>query len=356
MAIEFINSILLAIHLLMVNIASAAPIFCIYLERRASRSDDFANRLGIQIAKTAVAMLVFGSILGLTIGLLGWLQGRTLYVEVLPRFSWKILWGIAEIFFSLICMGIYIAMWRQTVRERRHVFLHRTLAVLAASNLLYHFPPLFGVMTYVAENANQFENSISVSVFRGLAYSQNVFPMTVHFCLAAFSVSGIFVMARAKALKSTSEADEESCRSIYRGSARVALAATAFQVIVGTWVLLSTDPWQQHQLLGGNLFATTALLTSVLLTFGLGHLLGTASFGIPDAPTVRRLISIVVLIVFLMTLAQRSSRQPPEGASNIGPTEMSDREALAARSYLRFGAGCSTTSLPSAFTMRTTLS
>ena len=328
MAFELITSTLLAIHLLMVNVASAAPIFCIYLERRASRSDDFANRLGIQIAKAAVAMLVLGSMLGLTIGLLGWFQGRTLYVEVLPRFSWKIYWGITEIFFSLICMGIYIAMWRRTVLERRRVFVHRTLAILAASNLLYHFPPLFGVMTYVAENANHFEDSISISVFRGLAYSQNVLPMTVHFFLAAFSVSGIFVMARANALKSNGEADEESRRSIYRGAARVALAATALQVIVGTWVLVSTDPWQQHQLLGGNLFATAALLTSVLLTFGLGHLLGTASIGSPDANTVRGLVSIVVLIVFLMTWAQRESRQAPQAPANVSSTEISDQEVL----------------------------
>ena len=76
------------------------------------------------------------------------------------------------------------------------------------------------------------------------------------------------------------------------------------------------------------LVATAALLTSVLLTFALGHLLGTASIGSPDANTVRGLVSIVVLIVFLMTWAQRESRQAPQAPANASSTEISDQEVL----------------------------
>ena len=195
MLYELVTILLLAIHLLLVNVASAGPLFCILLERQAGRGDNLpASQLGRQLAVTSITTLLVGVALGLVLGGLAWTSSERTFVNILPRFTWKICWGIAEVFFSLICMAIYVGMWNRAATDRRQVVIHRSLAILGSTNLLYHFPSLFGVMTHVARNSASFGDSISTSEFRRLAYSNDVFPMTVHFCLASIAVTGVFVM------------------------------------------------------------------------------------------------------------------------------------------------------------------
>ncbi|MCP4192850.1 MAG: hypothetical protein GY768_19735 [Planctomycetaceae bacterium] len=338
MTVEILAILLLSIHLLLVNIASAAPLFCVYLERQ------FENRaalhLGKRLAIASIITLISGIIVGLLLGFLSWAFSNGQFVNILPRFTWKISWGIAEIFFSLACMTIYIRMWNRSATQRKSVFVHRSLAILAATNLLYHFPSLFGAMTYVARHQERFGDSISTREFRRIAYSNDVLPMTVHFLFASIAVAGIFVMWQT--IRSAADSSETSLSErnrIRQGSARIALAATLFQIVVGTWLLVKTEPLQQNRLLGDNLFATSALGTSVLLTFVLCHFLAAASFG-DDAPeNVRRSAYVIVIVVILMTAALRQSRS-------------SDLAGV----WNHQGAACSIGSFPSEFTIRTTLS
>ncbi|MDG2385526.1 MAG: hypothetical protein P8N76_27905 [Pirellulaceae bacterium] len=338
MILEILAILLLSIHLLLVNIASAAPLFCIYLERQVENRA--ALYLGRRLAIASIITLISGIIVGLLLGFLSWGFSDGQFVSILPRFTWKISWGIAEIFFSLACMAIYIRMWDRSAVHRKSVFLHRSLAILASTNLLYHFPSLFGAMTYVARNHARFGDSISTGEFRRIAYSNDVLPMTVHFLFASIAVTGVYVMCQTLGNNADQAGTTLSERNrIRQGSARIALAATLFQIIVGTWLLVKTEPLQQNRLLGDNLFATSSLGTSVLLTFVLCHFLATASFG-EDAPeNVRRSAYVIVIVVVLMTAALRQSRG--SDLARMGSDQ---------------GAACSIGSLPSESTIRTTLS
>ena len=107
-------------------------------------------------------------------------------------------------------------------------------------------------------------------------------------------------------------------------------------------MLLKTNAVFQQRLLGDDMLATTARRhVRPTATFVLCHFLAAAAFGGTTPQNIRRSAMVLVIIVILMTAALRQSRKI---------------EIASSTNVRGYGAACSIISLPSALTMRTTLS
>src|SRR6478736_699498 len=88
---------LLALHLLCVNVASAGPLVCIFLEWREGRNDPLAGQVATYLGRISFWTLLLGGVLGLAIGALLWTdQYETLWTKTM---AYKASWGIGEYFF-----------------------------------------------------------------------------------------------------------------------------------------------------------------------------------------------------------------------------------------------------------------
>jgi hypothetical protein len=315
--VDFAVTLLLAGHLLCMNLASALPLFAVLLQWQARRHDDVA---AAQQARTlswlSIGTLLLGTLVGLLVAGLMWVQHDRSLFQVLPRFERKIWWGLGELVFYLICLAIYIALNRSPTRSHRAIWVTQfILALAAATNLLYHFPPLFAVMVWVSHEPGLAADYVTVDEFRQLVFTGKVMSLTGHFWLASFAVAAIFVAHRAVRARSQSESPR-ILSSVARFSIRVALATSGLQVLVGTWVLVQIGPVPQHRLLGGNWLSTLLLALAVVSVFVLLRQLAELSFVEPELQTTRRALLWMVVVVVLMTAAireaERTIRPDPE--------------------------------------------
>ena len=72
--------LVLALHLLCVNLACAGPIVCLWFERRERLGCKTAGKAGRYLAMTSVWALLLGMVLGIVVG---WLTWSTTYHQVL---------------------------------------------------------------------------------------------------------------------------------------------------------------------------------------------------------------------------------------------------------------------------------
>ena len=246
MIIAFGVVVLLALHLLCMNVSSAGPLLCIWLHWRGTRNDDAGSvRMAREMAFWSVLSLVVGSLLGVAVGYLSMVSGDRRLVEILPLFRDKIGWGVLELLCSSVWMlGYWV--WLKFLPPKRTVatWLHRSLAVLSATNLLYHFPPLLTVMAQTSRGRYQIDEPVTAAAFRRLIYTPEVLAHTSHFLLASIAVSGVFLWWLARRL------DEP--KPMYVQGARVALLATVLQIPAGIWLLTVIPAAAQSRLLLGG--------------------------------------------------------------------------------------------------------
>jgi len=292
---KIISVFVLAAHLLAMNLASAGPLACVWMEWRGRRQHPETGTASLvaRLAWHAWYALIAGVLLGLLLGWLDWVRGDRL-VTILPAFSRKLAWGIAEIACSIAWTGLYCGWlsWRppQTGLARA---MHRSLAILSATNLLYHFPILLRVLSKAAHGQIQLPHEpITAAHFRLWAFQPDVVAQAVHFALASIAVTGVYVLICGGA--------NEVWR---RHAARAALAASLLQIPVGVWLLAHLP--EQAQLLGGSIPSAVAFGTSIVLAFSLMHHLAAASFGETDRPQIRRIAALLLLTVLCMTATLR---------------------------------------------------
>ena len=111
--LDLVLTLLLAGHLVCMNLAAGLPLFCVLLQwqtraRDAQDATDFIRRFG----HWAIAAVLVGSLTGLLVGCLMWVVAGPALMEVLPRFERKIWWGLTELVFYVLCLGIYLRMLR----------------------------------------------------------------------------------------------------------------------------------------------------------------------------------------------------------------------------------------------------
>ncbi|HEY4234804.1 MAG TPA: hypothetical protein VGM76_15330 [Lacipirellulaceae bacterium] len=299
-----IATILLAVHLLAMNVASAGPLVCIWLRVRGRRDDKAAWRAGRELARWTVGGLLLGIVTGTALGVVAWFDSSHEFADTVGRFPASAIANfVGEIVFALVCLGVYATTWE---RWRERPWLHGLFALLAATNLLYHFPPLMAVISELAARPELVaEPVISRAVFRPLMLRPEVLSQSVHFVMASIAVVGVVLIAIVRRQGGTQAAGPN--RLISAG-ARIALGASLVQLAVGSWVLFTLPPNVRGGLIGDAWPATGLFMAAIVVTLGLLHTLATMTLGDASDTIVRRSVLLMLGVVLLMTTMLRLVR------------------------------------------------
>ncbi|MCA9151820.1 MAG: hypothetical protein KDA92_21100 [Planctomycetales bacterium] len=306
-AYDLLAVITLASHLICMNLAGGLPVLAAWVHGRGTNRDDPALE---QVARDAIwhsLIALFGGIvLGLTLAGIMWLDEDRGLFFVLPAFSHKIQWGFAELVFFVACLGIYLGLAGDRFRLSRVAPVVRYLfAILAASNLLYHFPPLFTVMARSAQNYESIPDAINARQYFELMLRGYALPLALHVTLASYAVAAVYLVKRMIACGWDDATIHR--RTVAKRLCLIALTVTLLQIPAGIWLLMRFDAVGQSRLMGGDLIATLALGLSILLAFRLMHLLAAAAFSNLGNREIRQVTVTLLLIVLLMTSALRRS-------------------------------------------------
>jgi hypothetical protein len=309
--LEILITLLLATHLLCVNVAAAGPLVCLWLEWKQGRGDALAGRTASYLGQASLATLLLGGLLGLAIGGASWSDSyAALWAGPMSR---KALWGVGEYVFSLLLAGGYV-LWRRAATDRLRG-LRCFVLLLNGTNLLYHFPFLFTVAHDVFLRGEPTE-PLTASQFRGWMAQPDVLARVVHVVLASFAVTGVTLIGYGLRLQRREEAEADGER-VSRWGGYLALIPSLLQVPVGLWLITVLPPDWQSRVLGGDLTAVVLLGGSVLLALFLLQELANIAFGeVIHRKQLVRVMVTMVAIVLLMTGVLRRMR-PPQPESNV---------------------------------------
>lgn len=337
-------SIVSTLHLAAVLFAAAAPCYALWLEWNATRrSDPLADALGLRISKLAITGLVAGMLLGgLALALL-WLQDAQPYFRGLAVIPVRRLWfGAAELAVYFLGMAAYVRWWRTMPRP-----LHRFLAIFNATNLLYHFPPLFSAIAVASTRPRLWNSDLNYRQTLSLFGEGETLARTLHVILAGFAIGGVVLMwlawRRLEALQAApasggtpaddpppagesaeasdhpaveahspgelagTEQQQRAARWLRRG-AGAGLVFTALQLPAGVLLLVALPTASRDRLLLGDLWSTAMLLAAVVFAVALLHLLTAAALGDRNHSVVRNAAVCLALVMLLMVSARHRAR------------------------------------------------
>jgi hypothetical protein len=315
--VAVVSTVVLALHLLCMNVATAGPVLAVWLDRKSAQADRPAQSAVQFLAWASCAAMLAGGALGV---LLGWIHWNDGYRSLLAQFSARITWGIVEFLFSAALLAVYAAWVAARPAAGAAVWIARTLVVLlATTNLLYHFPPLFAMLASASAGQTPIHGAVNSAAFRRLLFEGDVVALTVHFTIASFAVAGMALAAR-DADRVEPAADDRpggprAERASYldepripRWGARVALAATLAQIPAGLWLLVQLPASGQRRLMGGDALSAALFTFALLVTFWLMHLLAAISFGDTSRTSVRRAALAMIAVVVLMSATLQRAR------------------------------------------------
>jgi hypothetical protein len=295
-----LQSVMLGLHLVCVNLASAGPLLCPLLQWRSS-GDDALARVGRRLVAWSLVAFFVGGAVGLLHGWMWWKSAPDRLAGALERLSSKVHFGLWELAFYVACMAIYWAWWKFSPPRRVAAKLaHALLAFMAATNLLWHFPPLMTILVHTAANAPT-GDAITSSEFRSLMFSATILPRCVHVWLASLAVAGISLALLAALERRKNLSDSPALERATRTGGHIALIATLLQALVGAWVLFASPSLEQSRLMGGNIWATLLLLASVAAALWLMHLLATIAMGEIELKQLFTAAAIMTLVIFTMS-------------------------------------------------------
>ena len=304
-------ALLLAVHLLLVNLAMGGPLVCLWLEVRFTRHGDAAAGLvGRTLARDSLTALAAAIALGALMLAVLWLRGDTRYFQALGVIPQSRLWfSLAELVFYFVVQGVYLWRWDRP----RARWLHRTLAVLAATDLMLHFPPLFVIIAALTRAAGPLTETLDRQAFYELLLDPQTVSRVLHVWLSSLAVAGAVVMIYCLRLLKSHQVPAADTARLVAGGARVALSATLLQLPVGVWVLVELPSPSRERLLGGDLPGTLVFGVSLVAAFGLLHHLAAAALGDVEPAQVRRTCGLMTLVVVLMTwvMARADRREMP---------------------------------------------
>jgi len=293
---------LFVLHLLAVNLASVTPLVCVWLEGGAARGDTAAQRLARSLSWHGVAALLVGGAAGLA---LGWLVWDPHYATAVGQLGSRLPNGIAELLFSLVLMGLHAWWWsRPTSPGRKGRWGRGLLALLAGTNLLYHFPVLMVIFARLATGDDPTTSVLDSPAFRQRLVDPVVLARCVHVWLASVAVTGGWLLALSWSWQRQAS-DDVDAAAVARWGARLALIPTLLQIPSGIWLLTTLSPFVQSRLLGGDLSTTSAFGASVLLALWLMHCLAAIGFGETARPQLARALALLLAVVTLMTFVLR---------------------------------------------------
>ena len=306
--------LLLACHLLAMNVGAGSPLICVWLEWRARGGrDKLAAAAAGYLAHWSVLALLAGALLGLLLGAMLWTDDyRQLW---LTRLSRKMNVGLMEFGFSLAMLAGYW-LWRASGRGRGSTAaaIRILLVLLAGTNLLYHFPALFLVARRLHDAGATAGATITPGLFRQEMIRGEVPALAVHFSLASLAVAGIMLLGLALRQRRRGGSDEDYER-LCRWGGRIALVPTLLQLPVGLWVLTSLPAASQSRLMGSQLMATGCFLLSVFGALWLMRELAAIALGEHERSQIARTMALMAAVVILMTASQHYARVPAAPAT-----------------------------------------
>jgi hypothetical protein len=298
--LEGLTTILLAVHLLAMNVASAGPLVCIWLGWRPRKFGELRSRLGHTMAWFCVRALVVGMVTGGL--LLAIIPGSNLW-PALRRFPASAYWFAgAELMFALVCMVCLAVAWNTLSR-----WWLALLAFASATNLLYHFPPLMAVIGRLVANAEWTAAPIiDRPTLLTLMARAEILALACHFGMSSFAVAAALVLHLISRGSANESPDE--IQPIGRGAAVIALCTSLLQVPIGIWLLASLPSTSRTALLGNNIWASFAFVAALVTTIKLMQQLVTIVLGETDEKILRQIILLICGIVLFMTVSLRLSR------------------------------------------------
>jgi hypothetical protein len=303
---ELILTLLLAAHLLCVNVAAGGPIVAAWLDwRGAARGDSVAAKAAVALARASLLGLIAGAALGLCIGWLKWdADYRPLWLGPL---SYKLKWAIVEAVFSLVLMvGWWMWLPIQAGAKRWAMVVRGVLAVLAATNLLYHFPVLFAVAARLADRGETSGEPIGPSEFRHLMIAGQTPALAVHVVLASLAVASMLLIVFA--LRKLRRGEDGEATKLARWGSRWALVPSLLQLPVGLWTLVGLPADAQSRLMGDSMMGTVLFVAALAAALWLLHELVQVSMGETTRLALVRAIAAMLLTVILMTAMQAQTR------------------------------------------------
>ncbi len=304
--LDLLIVVLLSAHLMAMNVASAGPFVCLWLARRAKRGDAIANLSGAWLARLSLIGLTGGIVLGGLVLCAIWYHRPEPFfraAELIPRTRYW--FGIAELAFSYLLMLIYLVAWQRFAGR----WWHAGIALLAGTNTVYHFPPLFaaiGVLTTRPEVWNKAE--LSRQAFLKLLCEPETLARTSHFVLASFAVTGVLLLGLAMRLAKR-EASRDDAQRVGAWGGWLGLAPTVLQLMSGLWLLLSSPAPLQAALAGGETWSTVLFVASLLAAFALLPALAAAAFGTATRRDYLRAMFLLTVAILCMVAARHISLQ-----------------------------------------------
>lgn len=288
---------LVTLHVLVANISATVPLYAIWLDWwevacKYPSAGDFSGRL--------ILNSLYAVLLAIAIGLVmlffpihasqtsPWEFFGTLPSGVRMNF-------VGEIAFHLVLVGAALWLWRRPHPSRANRVVRRVLALLAATNLLYHFPLFFTALASLANSGVLPTGGIDAAAWRGIRFSQAVLPLALHHWLAAVAAGGSAVVYWSTCSKN------DANTSAARSGAIPALAATMLQIPSGIYLVTSLpNPWQE-KLMGQSALASGFFLIGILAAVFLMHQLAKACRGDLQRRHATMLVGNLALVTALMT-------------------------------------------------------
>jgi hypothetical protein len=311
--------LVLAVHLLCVNVASAAPVVALWAQwRRSPVGDTAAATIGRHLAGVSLWMLAAGIFTGAAALAVVWQAYPSAYIGAARQIpSERYWWGGAELLFSFFMLGIYYGMWDRW-RQRR--WLHAAFGVVGVTNLVYHFPLLFAAISVLSTRPETWvEGTLKRGQLMALLFDAETLVRFAHFLLASLAVTGVYLIGYSLRAARRGQADIAARATLWGG--RLALAATALQLIFGTLLLLRLPQLSQQTLLGGDLPGTLMFAGSLLATLALLHLLAAAALGGATRGQTMAAIALLTLTVAMMVGAKHRAELPIHARIEAGVRE-----------------------------------
>jgi hypothetical protein len=211
----------------------------------------------------------------------------------------------------------YALLWDRAHNQR---FWHRLLAVLAATNLLYHFPPLFTMLSLMNARPELAGELLARSLYVELLRDRELLARVAHHWLASLATaSGVLML-----LSAPRDRAQNKPRSNWSATfaARVALAATVLQLPTGLWLLLQLPSTAQTRILGGEALGTALFVAAIAAAVLLLQQLAAASLGGVGRAIALRIVVLMLAVLILMSSVlhrtrSRAGEQPHEPAAAI---------------------------------------
>ena len=300
-----LETLLLAVHLMCVNVASGGPLVAAWLDWRGTRGDTAAAKGAVYLARASLLGLLVGALLGLGIGWLKWSdEYRSLWLGPL---GYKLHWAGVELVFSfLLLLGWWLCLPGRAGGSFRWMATRGLVAVLAATNLLYHFPILFAVADRLAVTGQTHGERITGAAFRRLMVEGEAPALAVHVTLASVAMAGMVLLGLALRWLKRGETATATRIAVWGG--RIALLPTILQVPVGLWTLATMPADAQMHIMGASVAGTLLLAGSLLAAFWLVSDLVKVAMSEVSRGLLIRVMAAMLVTVLLMTAMQRQTR------------------------------------------------